>query len=214
MDAVTTDETAGVSEAPKYPKVPFTSTGMHHMALVTRNMDETVKFWSGVLGCKMRVMLRLPDPDPYAANTWEEPFGDLAGSRHYFFDIGNGDSVAFFDIGEQEVVPGTMHSGFAHHVAMGVTSLEDLERAKAHLNANDVETSEVVDHLFCKSVYFNSPEGHYLEYAVHTGPWEGEAPFIQDVELVPAARKMVGKKMYSDNLRIYKAGMSETYDGV
>ena len=197
-----------------YPNVPFKSTGMHHMALVTRDMDETVKFWSGVLGCKMRVMLKLPDPDPYADNTWGDPFGDLAGSRHYFFDIGNGDSVAFFDIGEQDVVPETMLSGFAHHVAMGVESEEDLEAAMNHLRANGIDTSDIVDHLFCKSVYFNSPEGHYLEYAVHTGPWEGDAPFIQDVDLTPSAKKMVGEKMYKDNLRVYTAGISDTYDGV
>ncbi len=48
------------------------------------------------------------------------------------------------------MVPGTMYSGFAHHVAMGVETEEDLEAAMNHLRARGIETSDIVDHLFCK----------------------------------------------------------------
>lgn len=40
------------------------TTGCHHMAFVTNNMEETVKFYNGILGFPIVVTLQLPDPDP------------------------------------------------------------------------------------------------------------------------------------------------------
>ncbi len=58
----------------------FDLKGVNHVALVCRDMERTVAFYSGVLGMPL-------------VKTIELPFG---GGQHFFFDIGNGDCLAFF----------------------------------------------------------------------------------------------------------------------
>ena len=55
------------------------TTGINHLALVCRDMEETVAFYAGVLGMPLYKTVALPD-----------------GGQHFFFDCGGGDSVAFF----------------------------------------------------------------------------------------------------------------------
>ncbi|MDB5872853.1 MAG: Glyoxalase/bleomycin resistance protein/dioxygenase [Ramlibacter sp.] len=180
------------------------STGMHHLALCTNNMEETVRFWTQVLGCPVVTTLHLPPVDPFAGLTW----GDLADKKHYFFDIGNGDRIAFFDLKDE--TPETKNKGFAHHVALGVQSEPALLDAKKHLESHGVKVSDVIDHLFCKSIYFSDPNGVYMEYSVYTGNWTFETPFLQDANPVPSARKLFGDR-YDKELRHFTAGHVDTY---
>ncbi len=180
------------------------STGMHHLALCTKDMQATVEFWSNVMGCPIVTTLHLPPVDPFAGLTW----GDLADKKHYFFDIGNGDRVAFFDLKDE--TPETKDQGFAHHVALGVENEQALVAAKKHLESHHVEVSDVVDHLFCKSIYFRDPNGVFMEYSVYTGDWTFETPFLQDANPVPAARQQFGAR-YDKELRHFTAGHVDTY---
>ena len=75
------------------------TTGCHHMAFVTNNMDETVKFYNGILGFPVVVTLSLPNPDPFPGAV---P-GNLGGSRHYFFRISEQDTIAFFEFPDVDV---------------------------------------------------------------------------------------------------------------
>ena len=53
--------------------------GIHHLAMITPDMDETVRFYCGVLGMPLVSTL-------------------LAGTmRHYFFELGPGNTIAFFE---------------------------------------------------------------------------------------------------------------------
>ncbi len=180
------------------------STGMHHLALCTNNMEETVKFWTNVLGCKLVTTLHLPPVDPFADLTW----GDLGDKKHYFFDIGNGDRIAFFDLKDE--TPETKDKGFAHHVALGVESEDALAAAKKHLEEHGVKVSDVVNHFFCKSIYFRDPNGVFMEYSVYTGNWTFETPFLQDANPVPAARAHFGSR-YDEQLLNFTAGHVDTY---
>ena|SRR5579862_2792348 len=56
---------------------PF--SGINHLAMVTGNMDKTVRFYRDVLGCRLVATI--------GANSF----------RHYFFEIGKGNSIAFFE---------------------------------------------------------------------------------------------------------------------
>ena len=56
------------------------TNGINHLALVCRDMARTVDFYTNVLGMPL-------------IKTIELPFGM---GQHFFFDIGNGDSLAFF----------------------------------------------------------------------------------------------------------------------
>ena len=59
--------------------------GVHHLALTTNDMDATVRFYHGVLG--MRIVATI------ATDSF----------RHYFFEIGPGATVAFFEFSGVDV---------------------------------------------------------------------------------------------------------------
>ncbi len=130
--------------------------GIHHLALVCKDMQRTIDFYTGVLGMTLSAALDLP-------NGW----------RHFFFDIGGGAQLAFFHFpGEREGQGGEQHpgapwktlpSGSMHHVAFTMESVADLERAREELLARDVRVTEVWDHGFCKSIYFTDPDGLQIE---------------------------------------------------
>lgn len=58
----------------------FELRGINHLALVSKDMARTVDFYSNVLGMPLIKTLELPN----------------GMGQHFFFDIGNGDSLAFF----------------------------------------------------------------------------------------------------------------------
>ena len=58
--------------------------GVHHLALVTPDMDATVRFYVGVLGMPLVATLR------------------AGPMRHYFFELGPGNTIAFFEVPDAE----------------------------------------------------------------------------------------------------------------
>ena len=69
----------------------FPIRGVNHLALVCKDMKRTVDFYTGVLGMPLVKTIELP--------------GNMG--QHFFFDIGNGDSLAFFWFpNAPEAVPG------------------------------------------------------------------------------------------------------------
>lgn len=178
--------------------------GVHHMACVTDDMEKTVKFWTEVLNCPIIVTLHLPPIDPFAGLTW----GDLANKKHYFFDIGNGDSVAFFDFGDE--APQKKDAGFGHHLALKLDSEKELVEMKRHLESHGVEVSDVIDHFFTKSIYFRDPNGCYMEFSAYTAVCKPDEPFLQDANPVPAAIKHLGDKQKKFLLK-FEAGHVDTY---
>ena len=61
---------------------PTTARGLHHPALLSRDVETTVRFYQDVLGFPLTEVMENRD---------------YAGSTHFFFDIGNGNALAFFD---------------------------------------------------------------------------------------------------------------------
>jgi len=137
--------------------------GVHHLALTCKDMDRTVDFYTRVLGMSLSATLDLP-----------------GGWKHFFFDMGGGNQLAFFyfpDIAEGkkgEQFPGapwkTMPSAAMHHVAFAVESVEELERARDELIGQGIRVTDVWDHEFCKSIYFQDPDGIQLELAAWVRP--------------------------------------------
>jgi catechol 2,3-dioxygenase-like lactoylglutathione lyase family enzyme len=159
--------------------VPFQLGGVHHLALVCRDMERTVDFYTRVLGMPLVKTIELP-----------------AGmGQHFFFDCGNGDHLAFFWFPEApEPLPGvsapaarpdngdlTSGIGSMNHVAFGVPP-ERIDEYRARLAAAGVECSEVVNHddsewgvseglhpgVYVRSVYFQDPDDILLEFACWT----------------------------------------------
>lgn len=126
--------------------------GVNHLALVTTDMDATVRFWHGVLDARLVTTLATPS------------------FRHYFFEIGEGDTVAFFEyIGvEMETfskpagVPFPRASQF-DHLSLDLADEDALIRLRNRLKEHGCEVTDVVDHGFIRSIYFNDPNGIALE---------------------------------------------------
>jgi catechol 2,3-dioxygenase-like lactoylglutathione lyase family enzyme len=125
---------------------------VHHLALVTADMDATVRFWHGVLGARLVTTIATP------------------AFRHYFFEVAPGNAVAFFEYTDVEVdsfakpagVPFPQASQF-DHLSLALADEEALHRLQARLKANDCEVTDVVDHGIMRSIYFTDPNGIALE---------------------------------------------------
>lgn len=143
--------------------------GVNHLALVSSDMNRTVQFYTQVLGLRL-VRAQRNDDDP--------------SSRHYFFDLGGGNLLAFFDFPGAR--PGQVGTGTMHHVAFSVESVEKLEELRQQLRRKGVEVSPVVDHDFIRSIYFRDPDGILLEASAYTRTLT-EADIWADPDPVPAA---------------------------
>ncbi len=127
--------------------------GINHLAMVTGDMDRTVRFWRDLLG--MRLVAGL----------------GRRGYRHYFFEISDQDMIAFFEWSGAEAIPEKDHGVPVKgpiafdHVSFGVTSDDDLWDLKDRLEAAEFWVSEVIDHGFIHSIYTFDPNRIPIEFS-------------------------------------------------
>ena len=157
----------------------FELRGVNHLALVCKDMARTVDFYCNVLGMPLTKTIDLPG----------------GSGQHFFFDIGNNDSLAFFWFPDApDNIPGsvapenligegsitTAHASM-NHIAFDVSpdKIEEyLEKLVAKgikvtefFNHDDSPTQvspEVTDSVFIRSIYFFDPDGILLEFAAWT----------------------------------------------
>lgn len=199
--------TATQQQAAADPKnFKLQTRGLHHAAYLTKDMDATVDFYHHLLNMPLVVTLALPEPDPFAGQIPVR--GDVAGTRHYFFDCGQGASLAFFSWNETfgDIDPDL---GVMHHISLSVETVDELYALKAKLEAHGVSVTNVIDHFFCKSVYFRDPNGLYLEYSATTLEYSENKPFLEDPQPTKAAINVLGEKITH-----YKTQFREGHDFV
>lgn len=128
-------------------------TGINHLAMVTADMDATIRFWRDLLELRMVAGLGRP------------------GYRHYFFEISSQDMIAFFEWSQVEAIPEKDHGVPVRgpvafdHISLGVESRESLWALKDRLEANGFWVSEVVDHGFIWSIYSFDPNNIPIEFS-------------------------------------------------
>jgi catechol 2,3-dioxygenase-like lactoylglutathione lyase family enzyme len=123
---------------------PATSArGIHHAALICSNVEQTIRFYQGILEFPLT-----------------ELFGnrDYKGSTHFFFDVGNGNLLAFFDFPGLGLGPYMETLGNLNHIAISVTQ-EKWEYLRGKLDAAGVEYQVASG----TSIYFKDPDGVRLE---------------------------------------------------
>ena len=128
---------------------------IHHQAYLCRDAEQTRWFYEDIMGFKLVAALDF-ESSPGS--------GEPLEYMHLFFEMGNGDHIAFFDIPDnvdEEKFGYT--SGFDQHIAFEVGTLEELESWKNHLNDKVGWASNPIDHDFVHSIYFYDPNGLALE---------------------------------------------------
>ncbi len=129
------------------PDRPATTVrGVHHLALICRDVEETILFYQGLLGFPLVELVENRD---------------YAGSSHFFFDIGNRNLLGFFDF------PGHDHPEFhetiggVQHLALSVSN-EQFVMARAKLDAAGIEYLGP-DRGADDSMYLRDPNGVGIE---------------------------------------------------
>ncbi|WP_329303233.1 VOC family protein [Streptomyces sp. NBC_00659] len=127
----------------KPERAASTARGVHHVALLSADVERTVRFYQGVLGFPLTEMIENRD---------------YKGSTHFFFDLGNGNLLAFFDFPGLDLGPYAEVLGGLHHLAISVdpATWRDL---RDRLDAAGVEYIEESG----ASIYFRDPDGARVE---------------------------------------------------
>jgi len=128
---------------PKSERPASVARGVHHQALISSDVERTIAFYQD--------LLEFPLTELFENRDYE-------GSTHFFFDIGNGNALAFFDFPGLGLEQYAEVLGGHHHLAISVAP-ENWERLKGKLEAAGVDTFLVGD----TSLYFAGPDGERLE---------------------------------------------------
>jgi len=120
-----------------------TARGVHHLALLSSDVEQTIAFYQGLLGFPLTELFENRD---------------YQGSTHFFFDIGNGNALAFFDFPGLDLGPYAEVLGSMHHLAISM-SRAGWEKARDALADAGVDVHIESD----ASMYFPGPDGERLE---------------------------------------------------
>ena len=162
-----------MNNASRSPYAVF--TGVSHLAFITRDLEATVRFYRDLLG--LRLCMSMAD----------------AATKHYFFQLTERDSIAFFVWDEATPIvekrPGVATGaprGF-DHVALGVSSKRDLLAMRERLDAAGVSVEGPIDHGLGWSIYFKDPNNIDIELTWNSV--ELSRPLLSDPTAPPAARE-------------------------
>ena len=96
--------------------------------------------------------------------------GEHCPYTHLFFELADGSSVAFFDLGDDTAAePSPNTPAWVNHLALKVEDVRQLEAMKTHLESHGISVLGITDHGFVKSIYFFDPNGHRVELAADVG---------------------------------------------
>jgi catechol 2,3-dioxygenase-like lactoylglutathione lyase family enzyme len=126
------------------PHRPASSArGLHHFALISSDVERTIRFYQDILEFPLTEIFENRD---------------YKGSNHFFFDVGNGNLLAFFDFPGLDLGPYQEVLGGLHHIAISVDPAT-WERLRGRLEAAGVPYQLESG----ASIYFRDPDGARLE---------------------------------------------------
>jgi catechol 2,3-dioxygenase-like lactoylglutathione lyase family enzyme len=171
-------ESHPIDEAPRW-------RGINHLALVTSDMDATVRFYHGVLGARLIATI------------------GTRSFRHYFFEFGIQNTVAFFEYADVHLDAFAKPAGVPDpravqfdHLSFNLPDEDALLALRDRLKSAECEVTDVVDHGFIRSIYFTDPNGIALEAswwvldATGRPADYGDERLFADPNPVPAVREI------------------------
>ncbi|TFL15797.1 VOC family protein [Pusillimonas caeni] len=131
---------------------------LYHVAYRCNNSQETVDFYTKVLGLRFAMAV---SQDRVPSTGEETPY------IHIFFEMADGSNVAFFELPQTpRAIPDTNTPSWVQHLALEVSTRDDLLKMKASLEEHHIDYIGIVDHGTINSLYFFDPNGHRLEIAL------------------------------------------------
>lgn len=128
---------------PRPERPASTARGVHHVALLSSDVERTIEFYQGLLGFPLVELFENRD---------------YRGSTHFFFDIGHGNCLAFFDLPGLDLGDYAEVLGGLHHLAISIDR-SAWEAARDRLAAAGVPLHEDSG----SSLYFPGPDGERIE---------------------------------------------------
>jgi len=156
----------------------------HHVAIATRDLDATHRFYSEAMGFRLVKV----DVIQYMEHGW---------ARHLFYDTGNGEMLAIWDL-HDEALPDFDPAistalglpSFVNHIAFD-SGFDDLDAKRDRWLAHGFDVVRI-DHGWCTSIYANDPNGIMVEFCATTRTFTAD-DHREAQELVAAAAPPVDR---------------------
>jgi catechol 2,3-dioxygenase-like lactoylglutathione lyase family enzyme len=133
----------------------------HHVAIAAKDLEATHHFYEDVMGFHL---VRV-EAQPFLEDGW---------ARHLFYDTGNGEMFAIWDLhspslGEIDfaISAGLGLPTFVNHIAFASPDLDDLDVKKDNWLAHGYDVVRI-NHGWCTSIYANDPSGTMVEFCCTT----------------------------------------------
>jgi catechol 2,3-dioxygenase-like lactoylglutathione lyase family enzyme len=141
--------------------------GFHHVAIATKDLEASHRFYTEAMGFELAHV----DVIPFLEHGW---------ARHLFYDTGNGELLALWDLHDDTLTEyGTAIStglglpNFVNHIAFAARDVDDLDVRKDRLVAHGHDVARI-DHGWCTSIYADDPSGIMVEFCTTTAPLTDE----------------------------------------
>jgi catechol 2,3-dioxygenase-like lactoylglutathione lyase family enzyme len=174
-----------MSESPSDSSPVERPRALHHTAYVTHDSAATIDFYTRVLGLQL-VSTVVDDEVPSTGDPW--PY------VHLFFELGDGSTIAFFEVLGLPPPSAPSHPAYEifNHLALDVDTREEVDRWAQRLKSHAIDYIGPVDHGIIYSVYFRDPNGIRLELTASLDPaWKSHgAQAVDDMRSWNEAKKL------------------------
>lgn len=133
--------------------------GFHHVALATRDIAATHRFYTEAMGFSL--VKTVVAPVPGSPDGW---------SKHYFYDTGSDGMIAFWELHDKQFADVKTNlneavglPGWVNHFAYNAPTRAFLDERRATWCSLGHMVAEV-DHEFCVSIYTLDPDGNTVEF--------------------------------------------------
>jgi catechol 2,3-dioxygenase-like lactoylglutathione lyase family enzyme len=159
----------------------------HHVAITTRDLDATHAFYTEAMGFELVRVEAAPTPESVG--------GGDGWARHLFYDTGDGQCLAIWDLHDAEHLPTEFDPSISralglppwtNHLAFDAPDLETLEVRKQRWLERSLPVVEI-DHGWCTSIYAEDPNGITVEFCCTTAAFT-EADRAAALEKLAAAK--------------------------
>jgi len=152
---------------------PVTPIGLNHLVINVRNMEESHRFWTEIIGLKqVGELYPTPTrPNPPKMRFYSGDHGDGTMSHHDIALIENPSLPAPSADWRMHGMPCAIS-----HIAIALPSREAWLKQLAYLQERGVKFDRRIDHGMTHSLYIHDPNGYGVEllYELPRETWEGD----------------------------------------